>query len=155
MRKFVNILPKALNTIHSTTTKIIYTFQICNIWMPLWSLFEIKYQFLFMSINNPLRCTLCKSCIKIGWKTKDFKFWNRHISASFGQYYLGNSRIDEICQHTIALKSIHLTKTKKYIHIEIGWKIQILYSFQICEILEFGPFQTLFWNNTHFLMTYQ
>ena len=50
------------------------------------------------------------------------KFTNQHFSTSFGQVYLKN--------RTRRRKSVNKIKN----HIKIGWKIKILFTFQICEI---------------------
>jgi hypothetical protein len=90
-------------------------------------LFEIRQQMILMAHHYDEHFT--KNCINSGWKIKFLKFGNWHFSASFSQVYLGND------------KRLHTTISSQHnpLTIKIGWKIQILYTFQICEISEFGP----------------
>ena len=78
-----------------------------------------------------------ENCIKIGWEKKTFQILEiDFFSASFGQFYIWNSKRKRKSALILlkVLNTIHLKK-----NIEIGWKIKILYTFQLCKILELGP----------------
>jgi len=63
-----------------------------------------------------------------------FKFWNLALVGYFQVSVSGKlSEIEDIGQYTI--RSRH-SQFREKICIKSGWKIQILYTFQMCEITE-------------------